>query len=82
MKTSYKAVLNGKGTELTISENCQITFGPNGRDIQIKCNHEALGFDSFEDMVASMTKSKATYYRNDKNLKSQNVDVIDEKEIE
>lgn len=65
MSQHYKEVKNGKGTNLTISEDCYISVGANGQNIMLRGQGKVLCFSSWNEFIDSINTSKATYYTKD-----------------
>lgn len=61
----YKEVKNGKGTNLTISEEKYLSVGKNGEDVTIRGNGKVIAFNNWFDFVEAIDVGKASYFRRD-----------------
>lgn len=78
MSRQYKSVSNGNGTDLTISSNHYFSIGKNGTDIMLRCGDEVLAFDTFQDMVDAIDKSRCAYYKKDNTFRDAVLIVVRE----
>ena len=65
MSSHYKHIINGNGTDLTISDDKYISVGRDGYDIMLRCKDTVIGFESLEQLVEAIAKEKVPYYHND-----------------
>lgn len=67
----YKIVRNGRGTNLTISEEMYITVGNKGENIMLRGDGKVFGFDDWSNFLAAIKPSKTCSLKDDVDKKSR-----------
>lgn len=62
--SNHKAITNGNGTDLMITEDSYIKIGKDGKDIMLRGDGIVIAFDTWKDLVHAIDVSKSSYISN------------------